>query len=434
MIHLNSMIKGKGKLIQRGFSLVELMVVVVILSILVGFIANEVRQVIIEAKVKGLKNNLKVIRDAIKGYRSDKGIFPSSFKDLTDAHPPYLMEIPVDPFSGGANWLVRPQPYNLLSDPAVSVSSASSERCRGAMGQAFRLQDGEDPLGESMGATWYSTKNEVTISISWPTLGNLLIERVVIIFEDKPYLINSLTVGSTQIVSSSDPIYVNKYEYVMRTTSSSLNASSITLKVQRTLPQNKDVYPSSKAVDIEQDWVISRVRAAYQKNVLTDTALNLPPNFTERQFRNGALAWFKGAGKGSSGDGDLDPNSLPIGAPKPDGFPNYKRVSNTNSINGSTAAAIVANASNYGEYQFGTDFIDPYFKPDSIGVNLDMIPNRESVRIREIMVFKRPQAPGGPDIFRWMPEPMFASAMSSAGYQELGLSDVKSAVPEFYEF
>jgi hypothetical protein len=29
---------------------------------------------------------------------------------------------------------------------------------------------------------------------------------------------------------------------------------------------------------------------------------------------------------------------------------------------------------------------------------------------------------------------MFASAMSSAGYQELGLSDVKSAVPEFYEF
>ncbi|MFQ5790643.1 MAG: prepilin-type N-terminal cleavage/methylation domain-containing protein [Acidobacteriota bacterium] len=92
-----------GKLrASRGFTFIEMVMVIMILTILVG-IAIPVYQAQIRAsKESVLEHNLATLRDRIDQYKADKGTYPPSLDALVEAG--YLREIPEDPMRGSHEW------------------------------------------------------------------------------------------------------------------------------------------------------------------------------------------------------------------------------------------------------------------------------------------------------------------------------------------
>lgn len=91
---------------RRGFTLVELMVALVILSILMGFAIPEVIHQIEQTKKETQKQNIKAINKAIQDFFADHGRYPRSLDELKNATHPYFEEIPIDPVTGRADWKV----------------------------------------------------------------------------------------------------------------------------------------------------------------------------------------------------------------------------------------------------------------------------------------------------------------------------------------
>ena len=88
----------------RGFTMVELLVVISILVFLASMGMAQYRNSVVRAREAVLKEDLFRMRDAIDQYYADKTKYPSSLADLvTDG---YLREIPVDPFTNSKEtWL-----------------------------------------------------------------------------------------------------------------------------------------------------------------------------------------------------------------------------------------------------------------------------------------------------------------------------------------
>lgn len=82
---------------ERGFTLIELMTIVVILGILVTLAVPSYQQSVIRAREAALARDLFVIRDLLDQYRADRGQYPPTLSDLGSAG--YLRAMPVDPFT-----------------------------------------------------------------------------------------------------------------------------------------------------------------------------------------------------------------------------------------------------------------------------------------------------------------------------------------------
>ena len=82
----------------RGFTLIELMIVISIILILIAIAVPAYQQSVIRAKEAVLRQDLKTMRDQIDNYTMDKEKAPQSLQDLVDAG--YLRSIPKDPFTG----------------------------------------------------------------------------------------------------------------------------------------------------------------------------------------------------------------------------------------------------------------------------------------------------------------------------------------------
>jgi len=81
---------------SRGFTLLELLVVMTIIGILASIAVPALIQMPRRAKEAVLKTNLRSIREALEQYLGDKGQYPS---DLSQLSPKYLKHIPWDPFT-----------------------------------------------------------------------------------------------------------------------------------------------------------------------------------------------------------------------------------------------------------------------------------------------------------------------------------------------
>jgi general secretion pathway protein G len=82
---------------ERGFTLLELLAVVVIIGLLVGIAIPRYMNTIARAREAALKQNLHLMRSLIDQYFADKGHYPERLEDLvTDG---YLRTIPVDPMT-----------------------------------------------------------------------------------------------------------------------------------------------------------------------------------------------------------------------------------------------------------------------------------------------------------------------------------------------
>ena len=67
---------------RRGFTLIEIMVVIVILAMLAAFVGPKLMGRTDEAKVKTTRIQLKGLESSLKLYKLDNGVFPSTEQGL----------------------------------------------------------------------------------------------------------------------------------------------------------------------------------------------------------------------------------------------------------------------------------------------------------------------------------------------------------------
>lgn len=113
---------------SRGFTLLELMIVISIMMILMAIAVPMYNQSIVRARESVLRQDLFTLRQVIDQYTLDKQKAPQSLDDLTTAG--YIRQIPIDPMTGQANWEVVQEDVLQAADqqePGISdVHSASS--------------------------------------------------------------------------------------------------------------------------------------------------------------------------------------------------------------------------------------------------------------------------------------------------------------------
>lgn len=91
---------------SRGFTLIELMIVISIILILVSVALPAYNQSIWRARESVLKQNLFSLRSVISQYTLDKQKAPQSLEDLVTAG--YFKQIPNDPMTGrNDTWTVE---------------------------------------------------------------------------------------------------------------------------------------------------------------------------------------------------------------------------------------------------------------------------------------------------------------------------------------
>jgi general secretion pathway protein G len=83
---------------RRGFTLIEILIVVSIIGILVSMAVPIYQKSLIRTKESVLRNNLFSIRTTLDEYTYDKQKAPQSLKDLVTEG--YLREVPFDPMTG----------------------------------------------------------------------------------------------------------------------------------------------------------------------------------------------------------------------------------------------------------------------------------------------------------------------------------------------
>ncbi len=89
----------------RGFTLIEMMIVISIILILVVIAAGMYQGAIRRARESVLKTDLQTMRTAIDNYTMDKLQAPQALQDLVDAH--YLRDLPIDPFTQQRDWVAH---------------------------------------------------------------------------------------------------------------------------------------------------------------------------------------------------------------------------------------------------------------------------------------------------------------------------------------
>ena len=91
---------------SRGFTLIEILIVVSIIGILVSIAIPVYQKSILRTKESVLRNNLFTMRTVLDEYTYDKQKAPQSLEDLVTEG--YLRQIPFDPMTGtNQSWKVE---------------------------------------------------------------------------------------------------------------------------------------------------------------------------------------------------------------------------------------------------------------------------------------------------------------------------------------
>jgi general secretion pathway protein G len=115
---------------SAGFTIIELLVVLALISILASMGMAQYRNAQVHAREAVLKADLFDLRDAIDQYYADKGQYPSTLDALVSDG--YIRKLPVDPFTNAANtWQTvpsEPDPNNPSAAIGVYDVKSGSDR------------------------------------------------------------------------------------------------------------------------------------------------------------------------------------------------------------------------------------------------------------------------------------------------------------------
>ncbi len=133
---------GSGRSRRRGFTLIEIMIVVVIVGILVALVVPNIVGRSDQARRVAVENDLRAIATALDLYRADNGMYPSTDQGLRA-----LVEKPAgypEPKRWGPEPYLRRLPLDQWDNEFLYIST----------GRAFELKsmgaDGEEG-GEELG-------------------------------------------------------------------------------------------------------------------------------------------------------------------------------------------------------------------------------------------------------------------------------------------
>ena len=122
---------------DRGFTLLELVMVMTIIVILASVGVASYQQIQLKARETILREDLRQMRKMIDQFAADKERLPQSIEELVQER--YLRSVPVDPITDEADWELE------MGDDDVSLTGGqgvvdvhSSARGEGSDGKPYR--------------------------------------------------------------------------------------------------------------------------------------------------------------------------------------------------------------------------------------------------------------------------------------------------------
>jgi len=115
---------GEGRA-ARGFTLLEVIIVLTVVAILVSIAIPAYQRVILRAREAVLKQNLHLLRSQIEEFAADYGRYPESLQELVEKG--YLRELPLDPITGSREtWVPVPEDQPLSVEGKAGIKDVKS--------------------------------------------------------------------------------------------------------------------------------------------------------------------------------------------------------------------------------------------------------------------------------------------------------------------
>jgi general secretion pathway protein G len=116
---------GERMMRERGFTLIELMVVMAILATLLTLAVPRYFHSVDRSREAVLRQTLAVTRDAIDKYYGDHGRYPDSLQELVTRR--YLRSAPLDPITESeTTWNIVPVPGRVAQGEVYDIKSGAA--------------------------------------------------------------------------------------------------------------------------------------------------------------------------------------------------------------------------------------------------------------------------------------------------------------------
>jgi general secretion pathway protein G len=116
---------------RAGFTLIEILLVVTIISLLAGIVAVSIPKYNMKARIAKAKADIDSIGVGIQSYLLDTGKYPASLDALTQGDDPVIASIPLDPWQNPYKYVYpgthKPYKYDLWSAGPDGVDNTDDD-------------------------------------------------------------------------------------------------------------------------------------------------------------------------------------------------------------------------------------------------------------------------------------------------------------------